>query len=74
MSQCPKRLKATFLIAKADYFIRKATMEGSDIVEQQRRQDFISGDSLLCCILFDFVSFFSFLLIVFALRNILLNL
>ena len=52
MSQCPKRLEATFLIGKADYFIRKATMEGSDIVEQQRRQDLISGDSLFCCILF----------------------
>lgn len=51
MSQCPRRLEATFLIAKADYFIRKTTMKGSDIVEQQRRQDFISGDSLLCCIL-----------------------
>lgn len=43
MSRCPKRLEATFLIAKADYFIRKATMKGSDIVEQQRRQDFISA-------------------------------
>ena len=73
MSQCPKRLKATFLIAKADYFIRKATMEGSDIVEQQRREDFLSGDSLLRCILFH--SFLSFVFIFFfSLRNILLNL
>lgn len=47
MSQCPKRLKATFLIAKADYFIRKATMEGSDIVEQQRREDFLSARTVL---------------------------
>ena len=40
MSQCARRLNATFLIGKADYFIRKAMMKSLVIVEKQlRRQD-----------------------------------
>ena len=39
----PKRLEATFLIGKADYYIRRATREGMDITQQQRATDFQKG-------------------------------
>ena len=39
----PKRLEATFLIGKADYYIRRATRERMDITQQQRATDFQKG-------------------------------
>jgi len=40
LTQCPKRLEATFLIGKADYFIRRATRRGLGISEGDRKLDF----------------------------------
>ena len=39
----PKRLEATFLIGKADYYIRRATTKRKDITQQQRAADFQKG-------------------------------
>ena len=36
LPQCTRRFEANFLIGKADYFIRRATRPGGDIVEQER--------------------------------------
>ena len=44
LSQCPKRLKATFLIGKADYYIRKATRKGNDIRDHERIREFNEGN------------------------------
>lgn len=41
----PKRLEVTFLIGKADYYIRRATMKRKDITQQQRAADFQKGTS-----------------------------
>lgn len=40
LARCPKRLKATFLIGKADYFIRRATRRGLGVSEVERNLDF----------------------------------
>ena len=44
LPQCPKRLKATFLIGKADYFIRRATRRGLGVSEVERNLDFQRGN------------------------------
>ncbi|XP_068691646.1 uncharacterized protein [Montipora foliosa] len=47
LPQCPKRLKGTFLMGKADYFIRRATRKGPGITEQERREDLITATNVL---------------------------
>jgi len=47
IAQCPKRLKATFLIGKADYFIRRATRKGTNITERERSGDFDEAMAVL---------------------------
>ena len=47
LAQCPKRLNATFLIGKADYFIRRATRRGLGISEGERNLDFQRGNLCL---------------------------
>ena len=47
LAQCPKRLQATFLIGKADYYIRRAMKKGVNVLQQQRVTDFQTGDILL---------------------------
>lgn len=60
LTQCPKRLEATFLIGKADYFIRRATRRGLGISEGDRKLDFQRGNlgfsfcqkKVNCCLTF----------------------
>jgi len=60
LAQCPKRLEATFLIGKADYFIRRATRRGFGVSEGERKVDLQRGNLGLsfchqkvnCCLTF----------------------
>lgn len=63
LARCPKRLKATFLIGKADYFIRRATRRGLGVSEVERNLDFQRGNASFifcgkkvnCCLTFEVI-------------------